>query len=687
MTRERFLENRGFPTKAVSEASSLPWRTNSLSRVLLPGSMVFPQRAARAAVLGALLPSADTLVNSTLRHDLDRITAHYYSVNPDDHNDVQRFLSFLIKLSLEEKTADHLLHLSSLRQLLQAIYGKQPAVLVDMVDGGQTALEASRFTAHVIGVAESVIAEAALQLLLVDAAEYGRTLAKEITFSGELVRKRAARVLQKYFPNDINGWKPYASILVRAVPCPSCHTLIPLAETPAVLELGNTSCVLRSVVRGDKEGWRAKFSVSMTEVPTQAQHLPHGTCWRCGYHLTENDEQQLLADQQGGADAALLAAVIVLDGKGKKHARDAELRDQQARQLAIEDEAKDGHPAWYDEPHPFPAFTAYGITAAKDLFSSRQRLVIKVFLSTIEKVTEAIAARQGEDFARAVARAHLLAFTGMLHFQTSFTTYTRYGLYPLGAGKQTRPPGLFAEINPLLLKLRGTWDYCVHEIAQEVARASLLSCGKGIVLPTLHDAFCEGEKGRGEELRGVDVVVADAQAPFARARAARSLAALSFVRDAFARLAGIVSHTREPIDTFSHAREPVGAYAGSTGPSDGTSSSGIPSDRMPLDDEEPAASLVHDAHGEQQRLSWTQAVRTRLALYRQCLSENGVALFVAPIIREELHQRYLELIEEQFIITGERTIKQSFWNSEEQRQWAIIIARPRDEMIDEAMPW
>jgi len=673
MTRERFLENRGFPTKAVAEASALPWRTNSLSRVLLPGFMVFPQRAARAAVLGALLPSASALLDSPLRNDLSRIASQYYSVNQEDHNDVHRFLAFLIKLSLEEKNADHLLHLSSLRQILQAIYGKQPTVLVDMVDGGQTALEASRFTAHVIGIAESILAEAALRLLLVDAVEYGRTLAKEITFSGELVRRRAERVLRKYFPNDINGWKPYAYILVRAVQCPSCHTLIHLAETPAVLEVGNTSCVLRSVVRGGKDGWRAGFSVSMTEVPTQAQGLAHGTCWRCGYQLSEDDERKLLAEQQGGADDALLAAVIVLDGKGKKHARDVELRDQQVRQQAIEDEAKNGHQPWYDEPHPFPSLAAYGITSAKDLLSSRQRLVIKAFLSAIEKVVEAIAARQGDDFARAVARAHLLAFAGMLNFQTAFTTYTRYGLYPFGAAKQITPPGLFAEINPLLLKLRGTWDYCVHEIAQEVARASLLSCGRGIVLAAPHDEFCDGEKGHVEEWTGADLVVADAQAPFARARAERSLAALSFVRDAFARLAGVLWHTREPVGASTSMQ------AGKAGPSSGAASSGLSSAQAQHEEDELAVGLMRNGQNDQQQLSWTQAVRKRLAAYRHCLSENGVALFVAPIMREELHQRYLELIEEQFIITGERTIKHSFWNSEEQRQWAIIIARPRNE--------
>lgn len=192
------------------------------------------------------------------------------------------------------------------------------------------------------------------------------------------------------------------------------------------------------------------------------------------------------------------------------------------------------------------------------------------------------------------------------------------------------------------------------------------------MLAAPHDEFCDGEKGHVEEWTGADLVVADAQAPFARARAERSLAALSFVRDAFARLAGVLWHTREPVGASASM------HAGKAGPSSGAASSGLSSDQAQHEEDELAVGLMRNGQNDQQQLSWTQAVRKRLAAYRRCLSENGVALFVAPIMREELHQRYLELIEEQFIITGERTIKHSFWNSEEQRQWAIIIARPRN---------
>lgn len=500
-TTQRVIESDLFPYNRVSYAAK-DTRNAALVRSILHGRVIVPSLLIRVALLGALLPSSQELSDSD--HGLlEKVARNYVGSTASGCKGSSEALAMLTAFAADDGAIDNFLYLSDIRRILVALNGKQPVVVTDVFDAGGAAVEALRFGARTICVDQDPISRLAAQLRVRDAAEHGRALARELILRGEIVRRRAEKVLRKYFPALSNTARPYATILTRTMECPHCKTLLHLAKGPLTFRIQGRERVVRAIHKDGSTRWVVETPKSpRLNTPHSGEWRANNTwqdfCWSCGQHISWKDIERALAIHKGANNRVAIVAVVGEIG-GKLDIREANAHDDVGRQLAESHSEKYSPLPWFDGYHDFGELFSLNMKDWGSLFSKRQKAVVSTFTRLIEAAIADIAQNGEPDFVHALGRAMTIALAIMACYHTTLTTHGIYGPMPLTWPYRATVYPTFAEIDPLVKGQPGTWDHSLHEVTQAILDVCASATPAGLV-----------EKSLSAIDNGVaDVVVAD----------------------------------------------------------------------------------------------------------------------------------------------------------------------------------
>lgn len=500
-TAQRVIESEFFPYNRISYATK-DTRNAALVRSILHGRIIIPSSLARVALLGALLPSAQGLGDND--HALLEKVAHNYAGSfASGQTGSSEALAMLTAFAADDAAMSNLLYLGDIRRILLALNGKQPVVVTDIFDAGGAAVEALRFGAHTICVDQDLMSRLTAQLRVRDAAEHGRVLAKELILRGEIVRRRAEKVLRKYFPTLSNTARPYATILTRTMECPHCKALLHLAKGPLTFRIQGRERIVRAIHKDGNTRWvvetpKAPRLNSPHNNEWRANNTWQDVCWSCGQRISWKDIERALAIHRGANNGAAIVAVVGEMG-GKLDLRESSAQDNAGRQLADNHSQKYSPLPWFDGYHDFGELFFLNMKDWGSLFSKRQKAVVATFTKLIEDAISDVAQDFEPDFAHAFGRAMIIALATMACYHTTLTTHGIYGPMPLAWPYRAIVHPTFAEIDPLVTGQPGTWDHSLHEVTQAILDVCASATPTGLV-----------EKALSAIDNGVaDVVIAD----------------------------------------------------------------------------------------------------------------------------------------------------------------------------------
>lgn len=434
-----------------------------------------PLAACRAVTLAALLPDpADERCPEDFREKAQQALSWMSSRDLSEPNDLRKaLLNFIGDFSAWERAADPR-WLEATRSLVQAAYPNSPPLVVDPFAGiGSIPLEALRLGADAFAGDLNPVATLLLKAVLEDIPRYGEDLAKAVRHWGSLVKDRAEKELQQFYPRDADGSIPLAYLWARQILCegPGCGAQVPLVGLVWLSTKEKHQVALRII--GDKEKKKVEFEIfkpkSIEEVQGGIVSRFAATCPVCGYTTPYARVREQLRKQQGGTNNARMIAVITLKPDGQRGFRLPSQQDLEATERAKDElerrkqEHKGPLSLVPDEPLP-PQGTSgfrvqnYGMKSWGDLFAPRQALALSTFAKVVEDAhSEILKQTRDAAFARAVATCIAVAVSNMSQNLSSQSQYlyvieaVRSGLF--GNALPMRPD--FVEVNPMLRTARG----------------------------------------------------------------------------------------------------------------------------------------------------------------------------------------------------------------------------------------
>lgn len=332
--------------------------------------------------------------------------------------------------------------------------------------------------------------------------------------------------------SETDGWTPVGYLWARTIPCqnPSCGAEIPLIRQFWLARKNNKRIAYRPVV--DRITGTVDFEMLAGADLEQAQEegfdAKDGTssggnaeCLVCGQVTKVKQVRQLARDGKMGRR---LVAVVLHhpDETGKKYrlATERDRKDFEAAQKHLEQKLEQWR--YLDDPLPGeelpPVGTLgfrvnrYGMLRWKDLFNSRQQLVLATFLEKIRESYEeieaecralvgqvdgAVAEVDPEELAKAVTAYLGLLLDRQADFSSTLCVWhNRAELIPHTFGRQALPMSWdYMEVNPfsgstgsfdtqLQYVLSSLVNFTVHR-----GNPAVVSCGTSTSLPYPDDHF------------------------------------------------------------------------------------------------------------------------------------------------------------------------------------------------------
>jgi len=419
MSKKSFIET-DFPVKEVSEESA---REKNIRHGHISTLHIWwarkPLSSSRASIYAMLTPE------------------------PKDEAERIKKAQFIHTLSKWESSLKKDLIDKATKEILEANRGVPPRVLDPFAGGGSIPLEALRLGCEtyasdlnpVAVIIEKAIVEFPQKFGLPKKIKtHGLLIEKEINPLLEAVKKWGNWVLEearkevgRFYPSDPDDSIPVAYYWTRTVKCgnPSCGVEIPLTVNWWLAKKDNKKIALKIIPRNDC------IEFEIREGPTIDFNPESGTisrakviCPCCGSGL--NDKEVRKQFQEGKAGERMIAVVMKhADKQGKVYRlagkKDLEVFNKAGMNLKIK--RQDLYNKWGFEPLPdeiistpngkeykkggvlynFTPVVLYGMTKWGDLFNSRQKLTLIIFIEKIRQVYEKMLVEGIEEkFAKAV---------------------------------------------------------------------------------------------------------------------------------------------------------------------------------------------------------------------------------------------------------------------------------------------
>jgi adenine-specific DNA methylase len=327
-------------------------------------------------------------------------------------------------------------HVSVAQDLIQAANGDRPHVFDPFAGGGSIPLEALRLGCEVTAGELNPVAWLLLKVILEWSARKGSELADLFETYSDWVLNETEKRLGPYYPSDAQGRKPLAYLWARWVKCEAagCGATIPLVRNLWLSQADGRKKALRiTYPNGSLEPHIEVFEPSSErEVQRGTVAGFKATCPRCHVVTGRARVQVQLRERRGGADDAVLLAVVRQNsgGRGKNYYAPTKA-DLEAYAKA---QAGTGH-VQLDKP-PFPqndtrAFPPgpYGITTWADVLTPRQRLSRWIIHEVMEDaLKEAGKHVNDKDLLNALAACLYVAYSDNAQYHTSLCVWLSEGV-------------------------------------------------------------------------------------------------------------------------------------------------------------------------------------------------------------------------------------------------------------------
>ncbi|MDR2172573.1 MAG: DUF1156 domain-containing protein, partial [Planctomycetaceae bacterium] len=292
------------------------------------------------------------------------------------------------------------LFLETARQLVSAAYpDNKPLVADPFAGGGSIPLEALRVGAEAFASDLNPVAVLLNKVVLEYIPKYGQKLADAVKKEGERIKIEAEKELAQFYPKDEDGSMPIAYLWARTIQCegPGCGATVPLLRSLWLAKKDKRKFALEMIV----ENKNIRFAV-IEKTPHQNGTVVRGnaTCPCCGYTTPVNKVREQLKKRKGGADDAILLAVVTTrtNQQGRFY-REATQRDYDIVKKA-QNELKERIKNYKgdlslvpDEPLPAQGTLGfrvqlYGMLEWGDLFTSRQLLSLTTLCRLVREGTQ-----------------------------------------------------------------------------------------------------------------------------------------------------------------------------------------------------------------------------------------------------------------------------------------------------------
>jgi adenine-specific DNA methylase len=329
--------------------------------------------------------------------------------------------------------------------------GTRPLVADPFAGGGSIPLEALRVGADAFASDLNPLAVLLNKVVLEYIPKYGQRLADEVRQRGEQIEQEAEKALRAFYPLDTDGATPIAYLWARTITCegPGCGFTLPLIRSAW---LNNHEALS---LEADTDNKRFKVEVVAGGGAAGVATIKGGsvTCPKCKYTTLSKAVRSQLTAKRGGSDGAQLLAVQV-ERQGARRFRSPNEQDYYAYRDAAQHPPANLPDAEINPIRPYKntrgvsAVTRIGLSRFVDLFNSRQRVAISVFLRSIK---EAARICGSEPLPSAAVAVLGLAFGRLLHQNCSCSRWLSKRSTVTGAfGKQAlQVTWDFAETTPL----------------------------------------------------------------------------------------------------------------------------------------------------------------------------------------------------------------------------------------------
>ncbi|QAA76829.1 MAG: Adenine-specific DNA methylase containing a Zn-ribbon [Candidatus Bipolaricaulis sibiricus] len=371
-------------------------------------------------------------------------------------------------------------YVSTARELVKAAHGAIPHVLDPFSGGGSIPLEAQRLGCEVTASDVNPVAWLLLKIALEWCGRKGPELADLFEEWAEWTLKEAEKRLAEYYPADAQRRKPLAYLWARTVRCEAagCGARIPLVRNLVLSTSKGRKKALRIVYpKGSLEPRIEVFApVSDREVERGTVAGNNATCLKCHMVTPRERVQAQLREKHGGADDAILLAVVRgnTSGRGKDYEppnrQDMEAFSKAAtKSKSIKIEMPPAPPEGDTGFRPRP----YGITNWADVLAPRQRFSRWVLHEVIEDaLKEAAKKTKDKDLLDALAACLYAAYSDNGQYHTSLCVWLSEGVTSIfiqGSGVPMRAD--FVEGNPLSPNCEGL-GYSIRSVQSTLRNLS-----------------------------------------------------------------------------------------------------------------------------------------------------------------------------------------------------------------------
>ena len=439
-----------------------------------------PLASCRSLLLMLLLPDpCDPLCPAEFKTAARKALQQHRKVGPKDADLQKALLAFVADIANWDivRVAGYV---STARELVKAAHGAVPHVLDPFSGGGSIPLEAQRLGCEVTASDVNPVAWLLLKIALEWCGRKGPELADLFEEWAEWTLKEAEKRLVEYYPADAHKRKPLAYLWARTVQCEAagCGARIPLVHN-----------LVLSTSKGRKKALRIVYPKGSLEprievfTPSGDKEIQHGTvagnnatCPKCHMVTPCKRVQAQLREKRGGADDAVLLAVVRgnASGRGKDYEapnrHDMEAFSKAAtKSKSIKIEMPPAPPEGDTGFRPRP----YGITNWADVLAPRQRLSRWVLHEVIEDaLKEAAKKTKDKDLLDALAACLYAAYSDNGQYHTSLCVWLSEGVTSIfiqGSGVPMRAD--FVEGNPLSSNCEGL-GYSIRSVQSALRNLS-----------------------------------------------------------------------------------------------------------------------------------------------------------------------------------------------------------------------
>ena len=424
-----------------------------------------PTTASRAAIYAALAPAPAT---SSERDEADKFVSKLAAYQPDAGA------------------------IAKANQTIRDVHGgRAPKVLDLFAGGGAIPLEAARLGCESHAVDYNPVAHLIELCTLVYPQTFGPSLADDFQRWSALILERMRDAIgDLYPPIDVPQSKeiskqsllfgnsdttsecradPVACIWARTVPCrrPGCAAPVPLVRQSWLRKKGGTIAAVPRIVDGDQLCWDIVSGGSAHEVAQRSEQTGSGqaVCVACNTPApAAHVKEMAVAGRMGESLAAVVAALPPKRSESKKQQKvylnpetallpDENQLHRRLNNLLIKSNLTDLNEAMNTEDSTTVAGRGYGITHWRDLFTTRQLLVLFTLIREIRSAhSEMLASGMPEERARALTTFFAMAFGRFVVASNKFSRWeprVQRTIAAIGDRQALKMIYDFSEINPL----------------------------------------------------------------------------------------------------------------------------------------------------------------------------------------------------------------------------------------------